>query len=390
MKVLALCVVAGLTVTLTATEPVRAQDMSDAATRERVAGWMERCDGFSEACWPAIERIEESALGRWCRTIGTGRVRWDAPRVLRDPERELRSIEEDDAGWRRKVEEFLLECVPIYAVTLDSQHADSPTPAEVRSGPVDPHAGPVHGSIAFSQDDGGGYAWGIAWSFDSSAGAQVEALGQCREYGGTRYAEVGWFQDACGALAIGGGNGYGWGATTAAAERDALAQCRASNNDCRIEVARCSQSEQAGGRGRQQEAPTRQEPVAEGRDKTGETDDGPCEALLPFPGNFPPAVAWTGDCIDGKADGRGRAVWCFPTPVAWADRYGEAVGETAKVTYEGVMRSGKAQGIATVTNGLGEAIEMPFRDGKTDGPSNPSHRVSGWTESDCDTIIDLK
>ncbi|MCY4515389.1 MAG: hypothetical protein OXC69_09725, partial [Candidatus Tectomicrobia bacterium] len=44
----------------------------------------------------------------------------------------------------------------------------------------------------------------------------------------------------------------GWGATTGEAERDALAQCRAANDDCRIEVARCAQSEEAGGRGRQQ------------------------------------------------------------------------------------------------------------------------------------------
>ena len=113
----------------------------------------------------------------------------------------------------------------------------------------------LHGSIAFSQDEGGGYAWGIAWSFDSSAGAQVEALGQCRAHGGTRCAEVGWFREACGALALGDDNGYGtgWGATTAEAERDALAQCRVSDDDCRIEVGRCSQSEEAGGRGRQQE-----------------------------------------------------------------------------------------------------------------------------------------
>ena len=112
--------------------------------------------------------------------------------------------------------------------------------------------GSLHGSIAFSQEDDGAYAWGIAWSYDSSAGALSEALGQCREYGGTQCAEAGWFREACGALAIGSGNGYGtgWGATTGEAERDALAQCRAVNDDCRVEVARCSQSEQAGGSGR--------------------------------------------------------------------------------------------------------------------------------------------
>ena len=112
--------------------------------------------------------------------------------------------------------------------------------------------GPLHGSIAFSRDADDSYAWGIAWSFDSSAGARAEALGQCRAHDGTRCSQAGWFREACGALAIGDDNGYGtgWGATAAAAKRNALAQCRASNNDCRIEVARCAQSEQAGGSGR--------------------------------------------------------------------------------------------------------------------------------------------
>ena len=80
----------------------------------------------------------------------------------------------------------------------------------------------LHGSIAFSQDDDGAYAWGIAWSFDSSAGAQSEALGQCREYGGTRCAEAGWFQEACGALAIGDGNGYGPAGVRRRAKRSAM------------------------------------------------------------------------------------------------------------------------------------------------------------------------
>ena len=42
--------------------------------------------------------------------------------------------------------------------------------------------GPLHGSITFSQEADGGYAWGIAWSFDSRAGALSEATDQCREY----------------------------------------------------------------------------------------------------------------------------------------------------------------------------------------------------------------
>ena len=144
-------------------------------------------------------------------------------------------------------------------------HAQQPGPpgetpgADTPSVDVPSGTGPLHGSIAFSQEDDGGYAWGIAWSFDSSAGAQAEAIGQCREYGGTQCAEAGWFQEACGALAIGSGNGSGtgWGATTAEAERDALRQCRARlNDDCRIEVARCSRSEEAGGAGRMENMDT--------------------------------------------------------------------------------------------------------------------------------------
>ena len=148
------------------------------------------------------------------------------------------------------VEQYHRICVTAYAAVLDGGDPDD-VPASGGLATAD-QAGPLHGSIAFSQEGEGAYAWGIAWSFDSAAGAQSEALAQCREYGGTQCAEAGWFREACGALAIGSVNGYGagWGVTIAEAERDALARCRAVNDDCRIEVARCSQSEEAGGRGR--------------------------------------------------------------------------------------------------------------------------------------------
>ena len=171
------------------------------------------------------------------------------------------------------VEQYLRTCVTAYAAVLDGiDPGDVPASSDHAAAGGD---GPLHGSIAFSQDDDGAYAWGIAWSFDSAAGAQSEALGQCREYGGTRCAQAGWFQEACGALAIGSGNGYGagWGATVAEAERDALAQCRARlNDDCRIEVARCSQSEEAGGSGQLD-----REDTAVSRDTAG-TADASCGA----------------------------------------------------------------------------------------------------------------
>ena len=151
-----------------------------------------------------------------------------------------------DAGFVTEIGQF---------VVVDGPSEQTP-PVSEEPGPDTPGGdGPLHGSIAFSQEDDGAYARGIAWSYDSSVGAESEAIGQCREYGGTRCAEAGWFQEACGALAIGSGNGYGtgWGATTAEADRGALRQCRAANDDCRIEVARCSRSEEAGGKGRRPE-----------------------------------------------------------------------------------------------------------------------------------------
>ena len=199
--------------------------------------------------------------------------------------------------------------------------------------------GPLHGSIAFSQDDDGAYAWGIAWSFDGSAGAQAEALGQCREYGGTRCAEAGWFQEACGALAIGDGNGYGtgWGATTGEAERDALAQCRVSNDDCRIEVARGAKSEEAGGSGRQQ-----QENMTAGRDANDTRLASASPVLEP-------------KCGDG---GTHSHCWrefsnkpgchAFAIPDRFLSSIGSDLGESVPATWSGDCANGIAVGQGTV------------------------------------------
>ena len=429
---------------LAGSSPALAQDIPDDATRARVADWIERCPAPSDACWPVIKRIEESARGPWCLAID---VYWDTARLVRDPETVLNFVEEL-LGRREKAKKFIAECVPIYAAALDEagegddssgdtayrgpvEAADRVMQAvkrsNLRSGPgttygkvglldigdevrvtgvvgnwlriaapdggeafiygpllaevtpdqvtatveretepaialepkctaelpngsecwqelterpgclvwmpsraglvattwsgecagglaegegrlglstlggvtrfdqpatfaggratelgvavmagshaqqagppgeapgtdapsvdVTSGSGPLHGSIAFSQEDDGAYAWGIAWSFDTPSGALAESIDQCQAYGGSDCAEVGWFSEACGALAIGDGNGYGagWGDSTAEAERDALSQCRAANPNCRIEVARCSQSEQAGGKGRTDE-----------------------------------------------------------------------------------------------------------------------------------------
>ena len=177
--------------------------------------------------------------------------------------------------------------------------------------------GPLHGSIAFSQEVDGAYAWGMAWSFGTAADAAEEAIELCRAYGGGGCQAVGGFKEACGALAIGSGNGYGtgWGATTAAAERNALAECRSANVECRFEAAQCSQSEQAGGSGRRED----DESLADGPGPRCAGAPGPacwmetanqpgCHVWNPKP-QADESVTWSGPCVAGKASGHGEVAW---------------------------------------------------------------------------------
>ena len=268
----------------------------DQATRERVADWLDRCQDmrgevgqhggygvdfssdrevreflsyyeerdsaiaanikrYIRTCVRARKAVVES--GRPCRKLA-GDVHRSVGLtngVTRHAKQLFDRGSRLDDSQRRIVEEYLQTCIPAYAAVLEGRPLEPYRPGDQTADLAESaDAGSLHGSIAFSQEADGGYAWGIAWSFDSHAGALAEATGQCREYGGTGCEEAGWFENACGALAVGDGNGYGTGggATTAEAERDALRECRAANADCRVEVARCSQSQEAGGRVRTQ------------------------------------------------------------------------------------------------------------------------------------------
>ena len=99
-----------------------------------------------------------------------------------------------------------------------------------------------YGSIVFSQESGGGWTWGMAWSYDSQRGATARAMDECRSRGGTNCRRVGWFRDACGALAIGDRNGYGanWGSSSSEAEERAIELCRNANRNCRVAASRCA------------------------------------------------------------------------------------------------------------------------------------------------------
>lgn len=113
------------------------------------------------------------------------------------------------------------------------------------------HAEDLYGSIAFSHEAGGGYAWGIAWNADGATTARAESLEECQAHGGAACQEVAAFRESCGALVIrsDGDVSAGGGATRGVAIRDALVQCRAGAARCRVEFAHCWAPQYASGSG---------------------------------------------------------------------------------------------------------------------------------------------
>jgi serine/threonine-protein kinase len=111
---------------------------------------------------------------------------------------------------RRKLTAVTL--VPLLALTLGSTAA----------------LADYFGAIAFSQDSG---SVGYSYDYGGQAGAEQRALQEC---GDGACMVVVWFQNACGALAIGDGNGYGtgWAGTRADAEQIALSNCAQYTTNC--------------------------------------------------------------------------------------------------------------------------------------------------------------
>ena len=101
----------------------------------------------------------------------------------------------------------------------------------------------LYGSIAFSQEYDGSYAWSIVWNSDGWEPARKKAIDVCRKEGGSDCNELGRFRNTCASLAIGdrGGAGTGGGKLIAEAEQNALARCRnAGASNCKVEVSRCT------------------------------------------------------------------------------------------------------------------------------------------------------
>jgi len=85
-----------------------------------------------------------------------------------------------------------------------------------------------YGAIAFSQDSG---SVGYSYDYPTQSAAEQRAMRECAD---SDCMVVVWFRNACGALAIGDGNGYGtgWAVSRADAEQIALSNCSQYADNC--------------------------------------------------------------------------------------------------------------------------------------------------------------
>lgn len=93
-------------------------------------------------------------------------------------------------------------------------------------------AGDNYGAIAYSPSTG---AHGYAFDYPSRGVAERRALASCSRHAGDCQVPL-WFRNACGALAVGNGGGWGtgWGASRRMAERSARRSCRKFTKGCTV------------------------------------------------------------------------------------------------------------------------------------------------------------
>jgi hypothetical protein len=102
-------------------------------------------------------------------------------------------------------------------------------------GAVSAAAADNFGAIAFSSGSG---ATGHSYDYDSRDGAEERALQEC----GPGCKVVLWFKNACGALAVGDGSGFGtgWASSRSEAENLAMGYCRQNTGGCQISRWACT------------------------------------------------------------------------------------------------------------------------------------------------------
>ena len=95
-----------------------------------------------------------------------------------------------------------------------------------------------YGAIAYSQ---GSNAYGQSWNFQTRWEAEERAMSEC-SYRGYGCKVVMWFRNACGALALAPGGGYGaaWGNSKYVAQQKAMNACYGDNQSCDLEISFCT------------------------------------------------------------------------------------------------------------------------------------------------------
>jgi serine/threonine-protein kinase len=93
------------------------------------------------------------------------------------------------------------------------------------------------GALAFIQDTG---AYGWSSGYTTREGAEERAISEC---GNRRKCKVAiWYEDQCGAIAMGSTGGAGWapGRDKGTAEDNALDQCDGVDKRCDVLISACS------------------------------------------------------------------------------------------------------------------------------------------------------
>ena len=98
-----------------------------------------------------------------------------------------------------------------------------------------------YGSIAFSPDTGA-----IGYSFDHATKQRAinAALNGCTKYADDCVTAINFWDGACGAIAVGTGNGWGasWGEDMHFASDAALEACRSHTTRCVVKRTQCTRS----------------------------------------------------------------------------------------------------------------------------------------------------
>lgn len=217
------------------------------------------------------------------------------------------------------------------------------------------------GSIVFSKNSGGGYTWAFVWNAGGHEPARQEAVDLCQQEGGSNCAEIGWFRNACGALAVDptgvGGYGTGWGSDTGEAEAMALLECEsAGNTNCQLKASRCSNA---------------------GLEFAGIGEPG--EVLAPTAGETDAAEAAAIAALTPKCPDRSEDFLCWyeldDQPGCYIYWHGSPsqYGDDGDVLSAGECRGGKFTGSITGTGPIhgyensSFTLEIPIVDGKING-----------------------